>query len=301
MVITIAITAVLATMVSIFIERPIFAYVSMARRAELVDAADQALRRLARDIQRSVPNSIRLSTSGSTVALEMINVVEGVRYRVNASPGSTQPYLDFTKLMTTFDLVQPFQFTLNNTTCQSNACRVVIYNTGATTNGSSNSPAPGANVYSTSAAPACSTPGTTSCNPPPGSVVITPPTTTVTLSNSGQGGEGNVLFGTGVQFAFASPQQRLYVVDTPISYICSPSSTGGSLTRYQGYAINSTQPTSAPTGSSSALLTNDVTGCSLTYQAGTSMRNASIMMTLTLSKATDTITLMRLIEVSNQP
>ena len=197
---------------------------------------------MARDIQRSVPNSLRISTSGSSVALEMVNIVEGMRYRQNPSPGSTQPFLDFSKTTTTFDTVQPFQYALSNPTCLINACRIVIYNTGATTNGNSNNPAPGANVYSTAVAPACATPGTTSCNPPPGSVTITPSATTTTLSNSGPGGEGNILFNTPVQFAFTSPRQRLYVVDTPVSYICTPAASGGSLTRYEGYAINPTQP-----------------------------------------------------------
>jgi len=302
LIVVISLSGIVLAVLGNLIAQPIIAYVRVATRAQLVEAADQALRRLARDIQSSVPNSLRKSTNGSVISLEMLNIVEGMRYRVLPSPGGTQPALSFTTAGTsTFDTVQPFQYALSNATCQSNACRLVIYNTGATTNGSTDNPSPGANVYSTSAGPACATPGTTSCFPPPGSYTITPTSTTVTLSNGGTGGEGQVVLSSPIQFAIPSPKQRLYVSDTPVMYICSPSASGGTLTRYWGYPITQVQQTSAPTGSSNSQLAQFVTACSMTYQAGTTARNGNIIMSLTLSNAGETITLMRQVEVSNVP
>ncbi len=302
LVVVISLSGIILAVLGNFIANPINAYIRIATRAQLVEAADQALRRMARDIQSSVPNSLRKSTSGSVISLEMMNIVEGIRYRTLSSSGGSEPVLSFSAAGTsTFDTVQPFQYALSNSTCQSNSCRLVIYNTGATTNGSTDSPSPGANVYSTAAGPACSTPGTTSCYPAPGSYTITPTSTTVTLSNTGTGGEGKVVLSSPIQFAIPSPEQRLYVVDTPVMYICSPSSSGGTLTRYWGYPITQTQQTSAPTGSSSSQLTQFVTACSMTYQAGTTARNGNITMSITLTNAGESITLLRQIAVSNVP
>src|SRR5437016_5696068 len=109
-----------------FISQSVLAYTSVAQRVQLVDSADQALRRLARDIQQSVPNSLRLSLNGAVISLEMLNIVEGMRYRTQPSPGGTEPPLIFTSAgVNTFDMMQPFQFALNNTTCQSNSCRMI--------------------------------------------------------------------------------------------------------------------------------------------------------------------------------
>jgi len=51
---------------------PVRAYVDSARRGELSDVADTALRRMARDIRTALPNSLRVSTSGSTFYLELL-------------------------------------------------------------------------------------------------------------------------------------------------------------------------------------------------------------------------------------
>ena len=69
-----------------FITMPIQAYVNTVRRAELVDAAEMALRRLEHDIRWAVPNSIRVSTSGSLQALELAHSVTAFRYRANLPP-----------------------------------------------------------------------------------------------------------------------------------------------------------------------------------------------------------------------
>src|SRR5205814_7956125 len=59
-VLVIAMTGIVAAMVAVFIRAPVNAYVDQARRAELSDAADTALRRMAREVQRALPNSVRV-------------------------------------------------------------------------------------------------------------------------------------------------------------------------------------------------------------------------------------------------
>lgn len=296
LVIVMVLAGVLSVAVSVFIARPISAYTSVAQRATLVEAADITLRRMARDIQSAVPNSLRVKTVGNRSAIEMVNIVEGMRYR-ESPPG---PFLNFTAPITNFHVMGQFQYALSNPTCASNSCRLVVYNTGANTGGAipSDNPAPGANVYSTVAAPVCS-----GCNPPPGSVTITPVGTTVTLTNPGS--EGNIVMGSAVQFALPSPRQRIDIVDTPVTYLCDTSSNQQKITRYSNYAITSVQPTdpavSPLSGAIAAQLTQNVTACSFTYSPGTSQRNGVITMAITLTNSGETITLMRQVGVSNLP
>jgi len=311
LVIVITLTAILSVVVGIFIARPISSYASVTRRAELVDAADLAMRRISRDIQDSVPNSLRVKVdpnNGNRVAVEMMHMVEGMRYRAYPSP--VGPFLDFTQAITAFDVLGQFQFSIansscfvgapcpGNATCAAGNCRIVIYNTGANTGGStpSDNPSPGANVYSTSAAPACS-----GCLPPPGSYNITPVGTTVTLSNPGA--EGKVTLSSAVLFGFPSPRQRLYVVDTPVTYVCDTGA--GSITRYWNYTVNQVQPTnpgaSPLSTAQTAQLTKDVSSCSFVYTPGTSANNGIITMTISLTQGGEVITLMRQTSVSNVP
>lgn len=305
LVMVIIITAILATTISVFITRPVREYTNMTQRAELVDAADLSLRRMARDIQRAVPNSVRVKQDAvnNRWAIEMVNIVEGMRYRAapTGSAGSG-PFLNFTLPITTFNTIGQFQTALTNASCAANNCRVVVYSTGANTGVSppSDNPSPGANVYSTSVAPAC---GVAGCLPPPGSVTITPVGTTVTLTNPSA--EGNITLGVATQFALPSPKQRLYIVDTPISYICDTNPNTQSITRYSAYTINQVQPINPAVSplntAASAQLTKDVSVCSFAYAAGTAQRNGVVTMTITVTKGGETITLMRQVNVNNAP
>jgi len=299
LVITMVLAATLSVAVSVFIARPLNAYTSITRRAELVEAADMALRRMARDIQRAVPNSLRVKIdpgNAQRVAVEMLNIVEGMRYR--GTPAG--PFLDFTAPGTQFNVIGQFQFALTNATCAANNCRVVVYNTGANAGGAipSDNPSPGANVYSTAAAPACA-----GCLPPPGSVTITPVGTTVTLSNPSA--EGRVVLGSATQFALPSARQRVDIVDTPVTYICDTNANQRQITRYWNYTINPVQPTdpsvSPLNAAQSAQLTKDVTACSFTYVPGTSQRNGVITMSITLTAGGENIRLMRQVSVRNAP
>lgn len=86
MIVVIVITGIIGAMVAMFIKAPVQGYVDSSRRAEMVDIADTALRRLARDIRTAVPNSVRLT--GST-AIEFLPTKTGGRYRANATGGAS--------------------------------------------------------------------------------------------------------------------------------------------------------------------------------------------------------------------
>lgn len=75
---TIAITGVVIGVVAVFIVPATTAYFSSSARAQLGDQADTALRRMARDLSLSLPNSVRVSASGQSV--ELIPVSGAARY-----------------------------------------------------------------------------------------------------------------------------------------------------------------------------------------------------------------------------
>jgi MSHA biogenesis protein MshO len=105
MVIVISITAVLAGAVAVFITRPIESYADAARRAELTDIADTALRRMARDLRSALPNSIRTTTAGNVRYLEYLQTSGGGRYRAHPDAGGGGDPLDFTGPDATFDVI----------------------------------------------------------------------------------------------------------------------------------------------------------------------------------------------------
>lgn len=87
-VLVIVITGIIAAMVAVFMQPPVQGYFDTVRRAELTDAADTALRRMARDARAALPNSLRTRTNGSTTCIEFLPVVAGGRYRAEVGTGA---------------------------------------------------------------------------------------------------------------------------------------------------------------------------------------------------------------------
>lgn len=106
-VVVIGLTSLVAAMVVSFIRTPMQAYVDTARRAELTDTADTALRRMTRDLRLALPNSVRIKTVGNAIHLEYLETAGGARYREYPdSIGGGDP-LDFEIADTTFDVIGP--------------------------------------------------------------------------------------------------------------------------------------------------------------------------------------------------
>lgn len=124
MIVVIVVTGILLGIVGMFGRRQIDAYVDVRNRADLVDAADTALRRIARDLQSALPNSVRLS---GTNLLEYVPIRDAGRYRAERNVASDDP-LDFSSTLpldTSFDVLGP---TVNVLTGD----QLVVYNLGQT-------------------------------------------------------------------------------------------------------------------------------------------------------------------------
>jgi MSHA biogenesis protein MshO len=102
----IVITGIVAGMVAVFIRKPIEAYVDTARRAALADLADTVSRRIARELQGALPNSVRLDPATGSV-LEFIPIHDAGRYRAEAGPSAADDPLVFGSIDTSFDVLGP--------------------------------------------------------------------------------------------------------------------------------------------------------------------------------------------------
>lgn len=279
MIVVIAITGVIAAIVAVFLRAPVMQYVDVARRADMSDAADTALRRMARDIRLALPNSVRVAgtCSGTTPCfIEFLptgsatcpasGCLGGGRYRAGG-PGDE---LSFEIADDGFEVLGPMP-------PMAAGDQVVVYNLGL----------PGADAYAGSNRSA------------------------VTAAPA-----GNLVRIAPFAFPFSSPGKRFHVISTPVTYAClpAPNGAGGVLRRYWGYPIQASQanvdsaaeldalvsPQSAARGS--ALLATNVSGCRFTYtQAAIAQRTGLVTLDLRLGTQGETITLYSATHVSNQP
>ena len=123
MIMVITITGIIGGIVAVFLQAPIRQYTDIARRAEMTDIADAALRRISRDLRLASPNSVRVTGAcggGDTCFIEFLPTTGGGRYRAGA-PGDE---LDFsTAADNSFDVLGPGVDVANGDS-------IVIYNLG---------------------------------------------------------------------------------------------------------------------------------------------------------------------------
>jgi MSHA biogenesis protein MshO len=274
LVITITLTTIVVSFMAMFISGPVRAYNDQGRRAELVDLAENSLRRITRDIHRALPNSIRLTVSGSTAALELLITADGARYRDRPPPGDPSKRLQFSSAEDAFNSVGGFRNI--SKPFSSNSHYLSIYNVGV----------PGADAYELAN-------------------VITPPGTQIDIDADAIPGEDNVRITPAFRFAFASPGQRVFLVDGAVTYLCDTST--GALVRYSGYTIAADQTNRdsdaelLAAGAGSTLVTNRVSACTMTYAPGTSQRAGLVSIALAVSDTGETVSLLHQVHVDNVP
>jgi MSHA biogenesis protein MshO len=272
LVITIAVGSVVVAFMALFFVMPMNAYTAQTRRATLVDASDSALRFMARDLRSALPNSVRVTTSGTVTALELLATADGARYQDGGPVSNAALVLDFTAPDGAFATTVPF--TQLNLPWSSSAYYLSIYNVGV----------PGASAYQMAN-------------------VITPAGTTITISAGAAANQNLVTLNPAFQFAFGSPEKRVYLVSGPVSYLCD--TAAGTLTRYSGYTIASAQPASAATltaaGATAALVAANVGGCSFVYSSGTAQRNALATLSLAITQSGESVQLLNEVQVVNAP
>jgi MSHA biogenesis protein MshO len=270
----IAITAIVAGMVAVFVLRPVQGYVDLSRRATLVDSAESALRRMARDIRIALPNSVRVTNTGSGFAVELLPIVDGARYATAIASPDCEKLTGFDPVAADlqFDILGTFS-SITDGTYPSH--RLVINNRGAGTTH---------DVYADAV----------SATAP---LVITPAGITVTTGTCGNA-KHNITLGAAHQFRSESPRDRLFVVTTPVSYLCD--TTGGTLKRYSGYAIQASQPaTEAAIGVAGALVAGRLSACSVDTDTTSVQDRGLVTITLTLEEQGEQIRLIHQVQLDN--
>lgn len=284
LIVVITITGIIAAVVGMFILRPVQGYDSLRRRAELVDTAESALRRMQRDIRSALPNSIRIReattgtanvancpTTDTVCVIELLYAVDGGRYRAEP-PGGPATRFQFGINETDFDVIGTLQ----------NFAQI---NVGAT----------------------------------PDWVVVNNQTTTGNQYNAYFGdnrGQLTVagttathmrLAGHNFAAALASPRQRFYVVNGPVTFLCN--TTTGTLTRYAGYPITmnhasvDTDGELTGAGATGSRAARQVSACRFAYTPGTNTRGGLITIDLTVRDAdtAEQVRLLHQVHVHNVP
>jgi MSHA biogenesis protein MshO len=265
LVIVILVLGVLAGSVAVFINNPVRSYFESLRRAQLADAADTATRRIARDLQGAVPNSVRIATNGTTVLLEFTPIADTGRYRAatagGTEPGGTDP-LDLSD-----PLDSSFQV-LGSAVAVPAAAQLVVYNLGSGD----------LDLYAGSnRRPVTTAPGSAQ------SIAFTPT----------------------MLWPVDSPNERFFLVNGPVTYACMPAAGGsGRIERFAGYAFAAIQPTSTTTGALAAadrsLLVDRVVACS--FELNASLANANgVSLSIGLGDADESVRLYTQIHLPNTP
>lgn len=265
----IVITAVVATMMTAFINVPVNTYLESIKRAEDSDMADHALRRMSRDLRLALPNSIRVTGT----SIEYLETRVGLRYLAEDdidTPGGGS-YLNWNDASKrTFTVVGGVP---SDRTAPVAGDYVVVYNLGQ-------GQEPG-NAYDCSA----------TCNR---AQIASLTTGTITLASNVFAAQ------TTAGVPLMSPAKRFQVVSTPVTWRCD--TTTGRLIRHWGYAMTAVQ-NAVPIGGSSALLAENVYSCDFKYTALSSQHSGLIGITLGVRPkgGTQTINLVHQVHVDNTP
>lgn len=280
LVVVILLSGILSVVVMQFITAPIDVYVDQSRRARLVDTAQSAIQRLAYDVRRAVPNSIRVGCGGACV--EFMRAVTGGRYR-QSPPGDVLSFLP-ADLDSHFEVVGGISHTADITTsADPDACAdgtatcIVIYNTGFN----------GSDLWNAD-------------NRATLTALNAGPPVTLEFDNSRFAGGQTA-------FPAQSPGQRFFLTDTAVTYLCDP--VGGSIRRYWGYSPRADQTDvdshsellALANPAEHALVADKAAVCQFSYAPGTPTRNAVLTARLAVTEAGESITLLEQISVSNLP
>ncbi|MDD5113287.1 MAG: type II secretion system protein [Methylobacter sp.] len=247
----IVIVGILAPMTTDLITLPITSYLDMQRRTTLVDNAESTLRLMQRDIRRALPNSIRITGSGTV--LELLHTSDGGRYRAKLASTGNGDILDFTSTDSRFDVI--------GTLISAPRGELVIYNLGQVS----------ADAYA----------GTNRAT-----LSSTSTTTSISLASA-------------KKFPLQSPQQRFFIVDTPITYRCD--TVAHTLLRYSGYGITATQ-SNPPSGVTGQLQANNINSCAFVYSSATATNSGLVTLQITLTdSAGESTRLVHQVHVDNAP
>ncbi len=284
MVTVIAVTGIMSVGLAGILRHPLQGYAAVSRRSELVDLADLAVLRMSRDLRMALPNSVRVN--GSRDALELLHVAAGGRYRaepgVNDAGGPNErDHTDASDWLSfggdaRWNLIGrlsalPFSYG----TPLAAGTRIAVFSTGS-------------DVWTAAA---------TDANPS----IITASTNTITLTDDGD--EDQIALAMDHRFSLVSPRSRLYLVDTPVTYLCDADEQA--LWRIDRYAVAANQPVSLSAGSlaagAPARAADRVESCVFDYIPGTPARSGLVTLAIVIASEGERVRLLHQVPIPNAP
>jgi len=271
LIISLVLISLLALVAAPLLRLPMVGWMDATRRANLSSGIDLAHSKLAEDLRRALPNSVRVSQVGPRYLIEYLEVRAWGRYRAGPS-GAAQVCPAVCSGGATLNDV--FQAACNET------CFTSL---GPLEGDPLDLPVPGADW-----------------------VVLNPLNAVGVVDNPYFG--GNVAVANGIKsrltamsplipaasgnrvsiaahsFPSLSAWKRFYIVSTPVTYDCDPGTQR--LTRRWGYPISAVQPTAFGGGVAASPLATNVASCAIRYTAaGAAGRGGVVSVVMRLSQA----------------
>jgi prepilin-type N-terminal cleavage/methylation domain-containing protein len=234
LVVALIISAMIVGSVSMLMIAPVDAHFAQQRRTELVDDSGTLARQMREDLTHALPNSVRILNIGQSSIVELLLVTDSVLYYPFGAPGAMNDrQLDLynTQADSEFAVFPHLKGPALPRTI--NGSYIAIGNTGGVWD-----------AYK------------------PANEVITGQSFDVTPT-----GDVDKLKLKTAQFWFKNQPagNRLFIVSTPVTYICNSAVGVEKLQRYANYPISANIPASASApqlaGSSVALILSDVASC----------------------------------------
>lgn len=105
MIMVLALSGILMAVVAMIMQFPITAYYDTLRRAQLVNGADTAMRRIAQEVRTALPNSLRQYDFGADSCIMLLPVVGGGLYRTEPATDGSGDVLSFNGQDSAFDVL----------------------------------------------------------------------------------------------------------------------------------------------------------------------------------------------------
>lgn len=270
LVVSIVITAIVASFIVLFLEAPVQDYFTQTQRSDLVDSANRIADAFTNDLRTALPNSMRFSSVGSRTALEFIATQGVARYYGKGDKnGAAGEELIAGSQVTSFGTLDlfgslpaapmPYLSVGNLGNPAAPAYDAYIRGNGVMTPRRIRTVGPNPNA-----------------SPPPAFVT----------------GENLASLSARMTFQVPGPPgtqpsvHNAYLVSGPVSYVCDK--TAGTLTRYSGYAVTSAQR--VPPRGTSALIAHDVANCTVSTVSPASPSYGELaVLTVTLSNGGETL------------
>jgi MSHA biogenesis protein MshO len=269
LVVALVIAAILAGFVVTATTTPINAYLDQSARAQLNDTAAAISHSLAQDLRRALPNSVSVANIGSRSIIEMVLIDAIVSYQRADELGDSVRGLDFAPTNETQFTVLGYLDAAAGNTYQLNA-HLVVGNLGRGVVGRS--------VYVTTANPG----------------VVTPAGLQINVARDVVNRQETVSIPAGFRFADPGTSGRMFVVRTPVTYICNSAAGARTLRRFSNYALSPNLPTSEAAlqlnqpGVENRLLAESVSSCNVACRTNLIVCDDTLIVRISLQRSSVT-------------